>query len=366
MALLKMVKASCLMLGCTLASGALHGEEILKVYNWNDYIAKDTLENFHKETGIRVIYDVFDSNEMVEAKLLSGHSGYDIVVPSNDFLAKQIKVGAFAPLDKSKLTNLGNLNADLMKQLEKADPQNRYAVPYLWGTTGIGYNVDKVKALLGDAAPIDSLALIFDPKYAEKISSCGFSMMDSADEMMSQALSYLGRDPNSTDPEDYKVAGAAIEKVRPYVTYFHSSRYITDLANGDTCVAFGFSGDIFQAAARADEAGNGHKVKYSIAKEGAYLWFDMLAIPADAENKDNAHIFINYLLRPDVIAEISNYVAYANPNDAAQAMVDKEILDNPGIYPSEESIKNLYIREVRPLKVQRAMTRAWTKAKSGY
>ncbi|QYK00716.1 polyamine ABC transporter substrate-binding protein [Shewanella psychrotolerans] len=366
MTLLKMVKVSCLVMGCSLASGALHAEEILKVYNWNDYIAKDTLENFYKETGIRVIYDVFDSNEMVEAKLLSGHSGYDIVVPSNDFLAKQIKVGAFAPLDKSKLTNLGNLNADLMKQLEKADPQNRYAVPYLWGTTGIGYNVEKVKAVLGEDAPVDSLALIFDPKYAEKISSCGFSMMDSADEMMSQALSYLGRDPNSTTADDYKAAGEAIEKVRPYVTYFHSSRYITDLANGDTCVAFGFSGDVFQAAARADEAGNGQKIKYSIAKEGANLWFDMLAIPADAENKDNAHVFINYLLRPEVIADISNYVAYANPNDGAQSLVDKEILANPGIYPSEEIIKNLYIREVRPLKVQRVMTRAWTKAKSGY
>ncbi|OEG72713.1 spermidine/putrescine ABC transporter substrate-binding protein PotF [Shewanella colwelliana] len=360
------VKASCLVVGCVLASGSLQAEEVLKVYNWNDYIAENTLENFYKETGIRVIYDVFDSNEMVEAKLLSGHSGYDIVVPSNDFLAKQIKVGAFAPLDKTKLTNLGNLNADLMKQLEKADPQNRYAVPYLWGTTGIGYNVEKVKAVLGEDAPVDSLALIFEPKYAEKISSCGFSMMDSADEMMSQALSYLGLDPNSTSAEDYKAAGAAIEKVRPYVTYFHSSRYITDLANGDTCVAFGFSGDVFQASARADDAKNGQQIHYSIAKEGANLWFDMLAIPADAENIDNAHVFINYLMRPDVIAEISNYVAYANPNDKAQAMVDKEILDNPGIYPSDEIIKNLYIREVRPLKVQRAMTRAWTKAKSGY
>ncbi|WP_110456039.1 polyamine ABC transporter substrate-binding protein [Shewanella algidipiscicola] len=365
MTLLKRVTASCLIALSALASGAVYSEEVLKVYNWNDYIAKDTLDNFYKETGVRVIYDVFDSNEMVEAKLLSGHSGYDIVVPSNDFLAKQIKVGAFAPLDKSKLTNLGNLNADLMTQLEKADPQNRYSVPYLWGTTGIGYNVDKVKAVLGDDAPVDSLALIFDPQYAQKIASCGLSMMDSADEMMSQALSYLGRDPNSTDPDDYQAAGEAIERVRPYVTYFHSSRYITDLANGDTCVAFGFSGDVFQAAARAEEAGNGQEVEYAIAKEGAYLWFDMLAIPADAENKHNAHLFINYLLRPDVIAEISNYVAYANPNDPAQALVDEAIRNNPGIYPSDAVLKNLYIREVRPLRVQRAMTRAWTKAKSG-
>lgn len=366
MDLIKSLKVTVLALSCTLASAATYAEEVLKVYNWNDYIAKDTLENFQKETGIRVIYDVFDSMEVVEAKLLSGHSGYDIVVPSNDFLTKQIKVGAFKPLDKSKLTNLNNLNVDLMKQLEKADPDNKYAVPYLWGTTGIGYNLDKVRAVLGDEAPIDSLELLFNPKYAEKISSCGLSMMDSADEMISQALSYLKLDPNSTDPADYKAAGEAIAKVRPYVTYFHSSRYITDLANGDTCVAFGYSGDVFQAAARANEAGNGQNIRYSIAKEGANLWFDMLAIPADAENVDNAHQFINYLLRPEVIAEISNYVAYANPNDKAQTLVDEAILSNPGIYPSQEVISNLYIREVRPMKIQRKMTRAWTKAKSGY
>ncbi|QFU21628.1 polyamine ABC transporter substrate-binding protein [Shewanella eurypsychrophilus] len=366
MDLIKSLKTFSLVLSCTLASAATHAEEVLKVYNWNDYIAKDTLANFQKETGIRVIYDVFDSMEVVEAKLLSGHSGYDIVVPSNDFLAKQIKMGAFLPLDKSKLTHLGNLNSDLMKQLEKADPQNKFAVPYLWGTTGIGYNLEKVKAVLGEEPPFDSLELLFNPKYAEKISSCGFSMMDSADEMISQALTYLKLDPNSTNPDDYKLAGEAIAKVRPYVTYFHSSRYITDLANGDICVAFGFSGDVFQAAARADEAGNGQKIGYSIAKEGANLWFDMLAIPADAENVDNAHQFINYLLRPEVIAEISNYVAYANPNDKAQPMVEEVILSNPGIYPSQEVINNLYIREVRPLKIQRKMTRAWTKAKSGY
>ncbi|EDP99725.1 polyamine ABC transporter substrate-binding protein [Shewanella benthica] len=366
MDLFKTLKTSFLVLSCTLVGAGVHAEEVLKVYNWNDYIAKDTLANFQKETGIRVIYDVFDSMEVVEAKLLSGHSGYDIVVPSNDFLAKQIKMGAFLPLDKSKLTNLGNLNSDLMQQLEKADPQNKFAVPYLWGTTGIGYNLEKVKAVLGEEPPFDSLELLFNPKYAEKISSCGFSMMDSADEMMSQALTYLKLDPNSTNPDDYKLAGEAIAKVRPYVTYFHSSRYIIDLANGDICVAFGYSGDIFQAAARAEEADNGQVISYAIPKEGANLWFDMLAIPADAKNVKNAHTFINYLLRPEVIAPITNYVAYANPNLAAQEFVDKEILNDTSIYPNEEILKRLYVGEVRPLKAQRVMTRVWTKVKSGY
>ncbi|QQX81146.1 polyamine ABC transporter substrate-binding protein [Shewanella sp. KX20019] len=365
MSALKMLKTTSIILSLSLASNIAQSEEILKVYNWNDYIAKDTLQNFYEETGIRVIYDVFDNMEVVEAKLLSGHSGYDIIVPSNDFLTKHIKINAFMPLDKTQLPNIKNLNPALMKQLEKADPGNKYAVPYLWGTTGMGYNIDKVKKVLGEEPPFDSLELMFNPKYAEKISSCGFSMMDSADEMMSQALTYLKLDPNSQNPADYTAAAEAIAKVRPYITYFHSSRYISDLANGDTCVAFGFSGDVFQAAARAEEAGNGQNIGYSIAKEGANLWFDMLAIPSDAKNVANAHKFINYLMRPEVIAEITNYVAYANPNDKAQTMVDAVIMNNPGIYPSQEVIDNLYIRKTRPMKVQRKMTRAWTKAKSG-
>jgi len=331
----------------TLASVVAQAEEVVRVYNWSDYIAEDTLENFKKETGIRVIYDVFDSNEVVEAKLLSGRSGYDIVVPSNHFLAKQIKAGAFKPLDRSKLTNFKNLNADLMKLLEKADPGNQYAVPYLWGTNGIGYNIDKVKAAVGeDAPPFNSMELIFNPKYAEKISKCGFAMLDSADDMVPQAMIYLGLDPNSSKAEDYEKAGELLEKIRPYVTYFHSSRYISDLANGDICVAYGFSGDVFQAAARADEAGNGNKIGYSIPKEGANLWFDIL-------------------LRPEVIAPISNYVAYANPNDLAQPLVNEAIRNDPAIYPPKEVLDKLYIGEIRPLKIQRVLTRVWTKVKSG-
>ncbi|MBE7215399.1 MULTISPECIES: polyamine ABC transporter substrate-binding protein [Shewanella] len=361
----KMTTLALLGAGVFASTGAM-AEEVVRVYNWSDYIAEDTLANFEKETGIRVIYDVFDSNEVVEAKLLSGSSGYDIVVPSNSFLAKQIKAGAFQKLDSNQLPNHKNLNPELMKQLETADPGNQYSVPYLWGTNGIGYNEAKVKAVLGDDAPVDSLELIFNPKYAEKLASCGLALLDSADEMVPMAMLYLGLDPNSTKSEDFKKAGKVLAKVRPYITYFHSSRYITDLANGDICVAFGYSGDIFQAAARAEEADNGQVISYAIPKEGANLWFDMLAIPADAKNVHNAHTFINYLLRPEVIAPITNYVAYANPNLAAQEFVDKEILNDTSIYPNEEILKRLYVGEVRPLKAQRVMTRVWTKVKSGY
>jgi len=348
-----------------LSSITVSAEEVVRMYNWSDYIAEDTLENFRKETGIRVIYDVFDSNEVLEAKLLSGRSGYDIVVPSNSFLTKQIQAGAFDKLDRSKLSNYGNLNQELMVKLQSADPGNDHAVPYLWGTNGIGYNVNKVKEVLGEDAPTDSLALIFDPENAKKLAKCGLVMLDSPDEMLPQALTYLGLNPNSHKKADYKAAGALMAKIRPYITYFHSSRYITDLANGDVCVAYGFSGDVFQAAARAKEAGNGQVIDYSIPKEGANLWFDMLAIPADAANKENAHKFINYLMRPDVIAGISNYVAYANANTAAEKLVDKAVLNNPSIYPDEKTLSNLYMQKSRPLKAQRAMTRVWTKVKSG-
>lgn len=349
-----------------IASTNVMAEEVVRVYNWSDYIAEDTLANFEKETGIRVVYDVFDSNEVVEAKLLSGRSGYDLVVPSNNFLAKQIKAGAFQKLDMAQLTNHKNLKAELMTQLEAADPGNEYSVPYLWGTTGIGYNEGKVKEILGEDAPTDSLELLFNPKYAEKLSKCGLSMLDSADEMLPMALVYLGLDPNSNKKADYVKAGEVLDKVRPFVTYFHSSRYITDLANGDICVAFGYSGDVFQAAARAEEADNGQVISYSIPKEGANLWFDMLAIPADASNVKNAHAFINYILHPEVIAPITDYVAYANPNTAAEPLVDKEILNDPAIYPTAEVLERLYVADVRPMKAQRAMTRVWTKVKSGY
>lgn len=339
-------------------------EKVLHVYNWSDYIAEDTIANFEKDTGIKVVYDVFDSNETLEAKLLSGGSGYDIVVPSNQFLAKQIKAGVFQKLDKTKLPNWKNLNPDLMKALDNADPGNQYAFPYLWGTTGIGYNPVKVKAALG-VDTIDSWDVIFKPENMEKLKACGVSMLDAPDEIYAAALHYQGLPPNAKSPEDVKKAEALLMKVRPYITYFHSSKYISDLANGDICVALGWSGDIFQAQARAAEAKNNVPVAYTIPKEGAASFFDMMAIPADAKNVEAAHIFLNYILTPEVIAPISNYVAYPNGNAAATPLVNEEIRNNPGIYPTAEASKKLYtFAELSP-SVQRAITRSWTKVKSG-
>ncbi|WP_281180390.1 polyamine ABC transporter substrate-binding protein [Terasakiispira papahanaumokuakeensis] len=357
--------AASLMTASIGSISSAHAEDIVNMYNWSDYIAEDTLDNFRKETGIRVQYDVFDNNESLEAKLLSGRSGYDLVVPSNNFIAKQIKAGVFQKLDKSLLTNYDNLDPVLLKQLNSVDPDNQYAVPYLWGTVGIGYNVDKVKKILGEDAPVDSWALLFDPQYASQLADCGITMLDSGDEMIPEAMVYAGVDPSSEKPADIAQGEAILSKVRDYVTYFHSSRYISDLANGEVCVAVGYSGDVLQAKARAEEAGNGVNVAYRIPKEGANVWFDMLAIPADAAHPELAHQLINYLLRPEVIANITNYVAYANPNIKAQPLVDDEIRTDPGVYPPQETLERLYIQQPRSMRAQRLITRTWTRIKTG-
>jgi putrescine transport system substrate-binding protein len=353
-----------LSLAGAVVSAAHADEKVLHVYNWSDYIAEDTLDNFQKETGIKVIYDVFDSNETLEAKLLSGGSGYDVVVPSNQFLAKQIKAGVFQKLDMAKLPNWKNLNPDLMKALEAADPGNQYAFPYLWGTTGIGYNTEKVKAVLG-VDKIDSWDAVFKPENMEKLQSCGVAMLDAPEEIYAAALHYLGKDPIAKSPADVAAAEELLLTVRPYITYFHSSKYISDLANGNICVAVGWSGDIFQAQARAEEAKNNVQVAYAIPKEGAATFFDMMAIPADSKNPEAAYTFLNYILTPEVIAPISDYVAYPNGNSAATPLVSEEIRNNPGIYPTEEASKKLYTFTDLSPKVQRAMTRSWTKIKSG-
>ncbi|UAW98575.1 polyamine ABC transporter substrate-binding protein [Halopseudomonas nanhaiensis] len=345
------------------ASAQAEGE--LKIFNWSDYIAEDTVDNFEKETDIDVTYDVYDSNETLDARLLTGRSGFDIVVPSNHFLTKQIQAGVYQELDHSKLPNMKNLDPKLMEQLESVDPGAKHAIPYMWGTNGIGYNVEKVKAALGDDAPTDSWDLVFKPEVASKLKDCGISMLDSGDDMLTSALGYLGLDPNSTDADDIKKAEELLMGVRDNVRYFHSSRYITDLANGDICVAVGFSGDIFQAAYRAEEAKNGVEIEYTIPKEGTQLWFDMMAIPKDAPNPDNAHTFINYILKPEVVAPITDYVAYANPNKAANELVDSEILNDPAIYPTEEVMNKLYVAKPRPMAAQRLVTRAWNRVKSG-
>ncbi|WP_027852845.1 extracellular solute-binding protein [Marinobacterium litorale] len=351
-------------LGALTCTGVQAEEKTLHVYNWSDYIAEDTLANFEKETGIKVVYDVFDSNEVLEAKLLSGHSGYDVVVPSNSFLAKQIRAGIFMELDRSQLSNWDNLDPTLLKPLQAADPGNNHAFPYLWGTTGIGYNVDKVKEALG-VDKIDSWAVVFEPENLAKLESCGVSLLDAPSEIIPAALNYLGEDPNPTSRDAVKKAEDVLMAIRPHVRYFHSSKYITDLANGDICLAVGWSGDILQAEARAIEADNGVNVAYSIPKEGAGTFFDMLAIPADSKNKEAAHAFLNYLLEPAVIAEITNYVAYPNGNAEATPLVDEAIRNNPGIYPSKETSEKLYTFADLDPKVIRAMTRTWTRVKSG-
>ena len=314
---------------------------------------------------LRYLDKLMETNEVVDAKLLTGNSGFDIVVPTNNFLTKQVQAGVYMELDHSKLPNMSNLNPELMKQMESIDPGSKHSIPYLWGTNGIGYNVDKVQEVLGDDAPLDSWALIFDPQYASKLASCGISMLDSADEMLPSALSYLGLDPNSTSADDLKKAEELLLAVRPHITYFHSSRYITDLANGDICVAAGYSGDIFQAAYRAEEAENGVNISYIIPKEGTALWFDMMAIPKDAKNVDNAYAFMDYILRPEVIAEISNYVAYANGNQASKSMIDESVLTDPGVYPSDETLAKLFTLAELPANIERTRTRLWTRVKSG-
>jgi putrescine transport system substrate-binding protein len=354
-----------LSLAGAMAGAAQAEEKVLHVYNWSDYIAEDTLENFQKETGIKVVYDVFDSNEVLEAKLLSGGSGYDVVVPSNPFLAKQIKAGVFQKLDKSKLPNWSNLNKDLLKALEPSDPGNQYSIPYMWGTIGIGYNADKVKAVLGDNAPVDSWDLVFKPENIEKLKACGVSFLDSPTEILPAALHYQGFKPDTTKADELKKAEELFLKIRPSVTYFHSSKYISDLANGDICVAIGYSGDIYQAKARAEEAKNGVNISYNIPKEGAGSFFDMLAVPADAKNVDNAHVFLNYLMKPEVMASITNFVQFPNGNAAATPLVDEAIRTDPGIYPNDEVMKKIYTFPDLDAKTQRTMTRSWTKIKSG-
>ncbi|MBC3348848.1 polyamine ABC transporter substrate-binding protein [Pseudomonas sp. SWRI196] len=349
--------------GLTLAV-SVQAASTVHIYNWSDYIGETTLADFEKATAIKPVYDVFDSNETLEGKLLAGRTGYDVVVPSNHFLGKQIKAGAFQKLDKSQLSNYANLDPVLLKRLEKNDPGNQYAVPYLWGTNGIGYNVEKVKAALG-VDKIDSWAMLFEPENIKKLSSCGVSFLDSGDEMIPAMLNYLGLDPNSQNPEDYKKAEAQLLKIRPYVTYFNSSKYISDLANGEICVAAGFSGDIFQARERAEEAKKGIEIAYVIPKEGANLWFDMLAIPRDSSNVKEAHAFINYLLKPEVIAQVSDAVGYANPNPKAGELMDQDVRTDEAVYPPQAVVDKLYVNSELPPKIQRVMTRSWTRVKSG-
>jgi putrescine transport system substrate-binding protein len=340
-------------------------ERSVNFYNWSDYIGEETIANFTKETSIKVTYDVFDSNETLEAKLVAGGSGYDVVVPSLSFLGRQIQAGVFKEIDRSKLSNYANLDPLLMQRIAQTDPENKYSVPYLWGTTGIGYNVNKIKEVLGEDYVVDSWKMVFDPETMAKLASCGVTWLDTPTEMVPTVLNYLGEQPNSFDEAVIDKAAQVMDGVRTHLRYYHSSQYINDLANGDICVAVGWSGDVFQARDRADEAGNGVVIDYVIPKEGGIMWFDMMAIPKDAKNVDEAYALIDYLLKPDVMADIQNYVTYASANTAALPMVDEEIRNNPAVYPPEEVKAKLFTLAVLPPEVDRIYTRLWTRLKTG-
>ncbi|ATN33099.1 spermidine/putrescine ABC transporter substrate-binding protein PotF [Rhizobium sp. ACO-34A] len=356
--------ASVAVAAIVFAGAAKAEDRVVHVYNWSDYIDESILEDFTKETGIKVVYDVFDSNEILETKLLAGGSGYDVVVPTGPFLARQIQAGVFQKLDKSKLPNLSNMWPAVMERLAKYDPGNEYAVNYMWGTTGIGYNVDKVKAALGDVK-IDSWDILFKPENAEKLKACGVNILDASDETFAISMNYIGKDPDSKDAADLEAGGDVYMKIRPSVKTFNSSSYIDDLANGDICITLGWSGDVLQAKARAEEANNGVKIDYVIPKEGTYMWFDNLAIPADAKNVEEAHAFINYLMKPEVIAKASNYVQYANGNLASQQFIDESVFKNPAVYPDEETTKKLFTISPYGPKEQRVLNRVWTQIKTG-
>jgi putrescine transport system substrate-binding protein len=340
-------------------------ERTVNFYNWSDYIDPTVLEEFSKESGIKVRYDTFDSNDTLEAKLLAGKSGYDVVVPTGYFLARQIAAGIFQKLDKSKLPNLVNAWPEIANRLAVYDPGNQYAISYMWGTTGIGYNVKDAIALLGSTAPIVSWSGVFEPEKIARFKDCGIYFLDSSDDIMTAALHYLQLDPNSSDPADLEKAAQLLIKIRPFVRKFHSSEYLNALAGGEICLVVGFSGDIKQAQKRAAQAKGGITIGYAIPEEGAQLWFDNLAIPNDAPDVSEAHALIDYLLRPDVAAKNTNFISYANGNLASQKFINTSILDDRAIYPNAATMAKLYTVVAHDQKTQRLINRLWTRIKTG-
>jgi len=339
-------------------------EKVVNVYNWSDYIEPKVLEEFEAETGVHINYEVMDNNALLETKLRAGRSGYDVVVPSASYLARQIKSNIYQKLDKSKLDNLKNLDPDITKRLEVFDPGNEHAVNYMWGTSGVAYNEGLIKAAMPDA-PVDSFAMFWDPKVVSKFAKCGVSILDEPGEVLGTVLMYLGKDPNSESPEDLKAAEKVLLSVRPYVRLINSSKYIEDLANGEICLALGWSGDTLQARDRADEAGKGLTIKYNIPKEGAVMFFDNMAIPADAVHVKNAHLFINYMLRADVAAKNSNFISFANSNAASWPLVSAEVKSNPGIFPTAEMMPKLVPDLPESAEFTKQLTRTWTRFRTG-
>ena len=363
--LTRTLQAAAIAVG-VLATGAAQAQQrVVNFYNWSNYMAPGVLEDFTKETGIKVVYDTFDANETLETRLLAGKSGYDVVVPTAYFLQRQIAANIFQKLDKSKLPNLANAWPEVTRRLAVYDPGNTFAANYMWGTTGIGYNVKKAQEILGPDAKIDSWETVFKPENLAKFKDCGVHMLDSADDILPAALNYLGLNPNSTKQADLEKAADLVGKVRPYVRKFHSSEYLSALATGEICFVVGWSGDIKQAQSRAAEAKNGVEIGYAIPKEGAQMFFDNLAIPADAQNVPEAYELINYLYRPDVAAKNSDFLSYANGNLASQKLIDPKIFNDKTVYPDEATLGRLFVITARDAATQRIINRLWTRVKTG-
>ncbi|QCP53954.1 polyamine ABC transporter substrate-binding protein [Trinickia violacea] len=353
-------------LSASFATPALAADSELNVYNWSDYIAKDTIPNFEKETSIHVKYDNYDSDDTLQAKLLAGSSGYDIVVPTSNYMAKQIQAGVYQKLDKSKLPNLANLDPTLMKMISDADPGNQYGVPWAYGTDGIGYNVEAVKKALGDSAPVDSWALVFDPANLSKLKGCGVSFLDQPVDVFAAVLQYMKKDPNSTNPGDYQAAFQVLKQVRPYITQFNSSGYINDLANNDICVAVAWSGDVGIARRRTMEAKRSYEVKFANVKEGGLLWFDVMVIPKDAPHPEAAMKWINYIEDPKVNAAITNEVFYPTANHAARQFVTPAVANDQTVYPSDDVLKKMTLMKPIPTDILRLENRLWAQLKTGH
>ncbi len=350
---------------CCIACGARAEEEkVVNIYNWADYIGPTTIKDFQRETGIKVNYDIYDTSEVVDAKVMAGGSGYDVVMHSATFAWRMLKHGIFRPLDKSRLTNWHHLDPELLALFEPFDPGIRYSAPYMWGTMGFAYNLDMVLERMPDA-PLDSAALVFDPAIVSRFADCGVSLLDSPTDVIPTALLYLGHAANSVKPEDLKEAEELLKKIRPYIKYFNSTKMLVDMPNKEICIGMSWSGDYSVAWTRAREAGIKLNLGYSVPREGSPYWLDAAYIPADAPHPDNAHVFINFLLRPDVIAAISNFTGYANANLDATSMVKKEFRDNPAIYPDAEFKRRLHWTAVLEPKVERLRSRAWTRVKTG-
>ncbi len=345
------------------ASSALADE--VRVYNWSDYIDEDLLSKFEEETGLTLIYDVFDSNELLETKMLAGGSGYDVVVPTGTFLQRQITAGAFQPLDRSKLPNLENMWDAIEARTSQYDPDNAYSINYMWGSTGLGVNAGKVAEILGEDVDRSSMDLILKPENMAKLAECGVHFLDAPSEIIPLTLKYLGENPDSHDPDVIAMAEPVLMAVRPYIQKFHSSEYINALANGDICVAVGWSGDVLQARDRAAEADNGVEIEYHAFAEGSLMWFDQMAVPVDAPNPEGAHTFLNFIMDANNMAAASNYVYYANGNLASQEFLEEDVIGDTAIYPDAATLENLYTTTPYPAKTQRTVTRLWTKIKSG-